>query len=211
MSIPVIVAALGYFVDIYDLLLFSIVRVQSLKSLGLSDEMIRDQGMDIIGHQMLGLLIGGIIWGMMGDKKGRLSVLFGSILLYSIANVANGFVQTAQQYSIARFIAGIGLAGELGAGITLVSELIPKEKRGLATSVVAGVGLTGAVLAYFIAQAFDWRVCYFIGGGLGLTLLLLRISVFESGMFKDLENKQVQKGNFLMFFNNARRFKKICA
>jgi len=207
-SIPVIVAALGYFVDIYDLLLFSIVRVQSLKSLGLSDEMIRDQGMDIIGHQMLGLLIGGIIWGTMGDKKGRLSVLFGSILLYSIANVANGFVQTAQQYSIARFIAGIGLAGELGAGITLVSELIPKEKRGLATSVVAGVGLTGAVLAYFIAQAFDWRVCYFIGGGLGLTLLLLRISVFESGMFKDLENKQVQKGNFLMFFTNVGRFKK---
>ena len=183
-SIPVIVAALGYFVDIYDLLLFSIVRVQSLKSLGLSDVMIRDQGMDIIGHQMFGLLIGGIIWGMMGDKKGRLSVLFGSIVLYSLANIANGFVQTANQYSVARFIAGIGLAGELGAGITLVSELIPKEKRGVATSVVAGVGLTGAILAYFSAQAFDWRVCYFIGGGLGLLLLLLRISVFESGMFK---------------------------
>ncbi|HRO43687.1 MAG TPA: MFS transporter [Flavipsychrobacter sp.] len=207
-SIPVIVAALGYFVDIYDLLLFSIVRVQSLKSLGLSDEMIRDQGMDIIGHQMFGLLIGGIIWGVMGDKKGRLSVLFGSILLYSLANIANGFVQTAEQYSLARFIAGIGLAGELGAGITLVSELIPKEKRGIATSVVAGVGLTGAVLAYFIAQMFDWRVCYFIGGGLGLLLLLLRISVFESGMFKDMEKTGISKGNFFMFFNNWKRFKK---
>jgi len=207
-SIPVLVAALGYFVDIYDLLLFSIVRVQSLRSLGLSDELIRDQGMDIIGHQMFGLLIGGIIWGVMGDKKGRLSVLFGSILLYSLANIANGFVQTAQQYSLARFIAGIGLAGELGAGITLVSELIPKEKRGVATSLVAGIGLTGAVLAYFIAQNFDWRMCYFIGGGLGLLLLLLRISVFESGMFQKVKESNIVKGNFLMFFNKWSRFKK---
>ncbi len=208
LSVPVIVASLGYFVDIYDLLLFSIVRVKSLKSLGLSDELIASDGMAIIGHQMWGLLIGGILWGMMGDKKGRLSVLFGSILLYSLANIANGFVQTVDQYSLARFIAGIGLAGELGAGITLVSELIPKEKRGVATSLVAGIGLTGAVVAYFIAQIFDWRVCYFIGGGLGLLLLLLRISVFESGMFKDIQHADVQKGNFLMFFTNGPRFKK---
>jgi MFS transporter, putative metabolite:H+ symporter len=208
LSIPVIVAALGYFVDIYDLLLFSIVRVKSLASLGLSEAMIRDSGMDIIGHQMYGLLIGGIIWGMMGDKKGRLSVLFGSILLYSLANIANGFVQNVQQYSICRFIAGIGLAGELGAGITLVSELIPKERRGVATSLVAGIGLTGAVAAYFIAKTFDWRVCYFIGGGLGLSLLLLRVTVFESGMFKQLEQEDVSRGNFLMFFNNWGRFKK---
>lgn len=208
LSVPVIVASLGYFVDIYDLLLFSIVRVKSLKSLGLSDELIASDGMAIIGHQMWGLLIGGILWGMMGDKKGRLSVLFGSILLYSLANIANGFVQTVDQYSLARFIAGIGLAGELGAGITLVSELIPKEKRGVATSLVAGIGLTGAVVAYFIAQIFDWRVCYFIGGGLGLLLLLLRISVFESGMFKNIQHADVQKGNFLMFFTNGPRFKK---
>jgi MFS family permease len=207
-SIPVLVAALGYFVDIYDLLLFSIVRVQSLKSLGLSDALISTKGMDIIGHQMFGLLIGGIIWGVLGDKKGRLSVLFGSILLYSIANIANGFVQTATQYSWTRFIAGIGLAGELGAGITLVSELIPKEKRGVATSMVAGVGLTGAVVAFFIAQNFNWRVCYFIGGGLGLLLLLLRISIFESGMFTNLRQSSVSRGNFLMFFTNWHRFKK---
>jgi MFS transporter, putative metabolite:H+ symporter len=207
-SIPVIVAALGYFVDIYDLLLFSIVRVQSLKSLGLSDAMIRDQGVSIINHQMVGLLLGGIIWGVMGDKKGRLSVLFGSIVLYSLANIANGFVQTAEQYSWARFIAGIGLAGELGAGITLVSELIPKEKRGVATSLVAGVGLTGAVVAYFIAQEFDWRICYFIGGGLGLSLLLLRISVFESGMFKDIKHSAISKGNFFIFFTSWPRFRK---
>lgn len=207
-SIPVLVAALGYFVDIYDLLLFLIVRVQSLKSLGLSEDMISSDGMEIISHQMWGLLIGGILWGMMGDKKGRLSVLFGSILLYSLANIANGFVNTIEQYSICRFIAGIGLAGELGAGITLVSELVPKEKRGIATSLVAGIGLSGAVLAYFIAQHFDWRICYYIGGGLGLTLLLLRVSVFESGMFKSIQNAGVSKGNFLMFFTNGQRFKK---
>ena len=155
LSIPVIVAALGYFVDIYDLLLFSIIRVKSLKSLGLSDELIKSDGQRIISYQMWGLLIGGIVWGMMGDKKGRLSVLFGSILLYSLANIANGFVTDVDQYVLCRFIAGIGLAGELGAGITLVSELIPKEKRGIATSVVAGIGLTGAVVAYFISQYFD--------------------------------------------------------
>ncbi|MGN6475663.1 MAG: MFS transporter [Flavipsychrobacter sp.] len=207
-SIPVIVAALGYFVDIYDLLLFSIVRVKSLKSLGLTDELISSDGMRIISVQMWGLLIGGIIWGMLGDKKGRLSVLFGSILLYSIANIANGLVVNVDQYAICRFIAGIGLAGELGAGITLVSELISKEKRGMATSVVAGVGLMGAVLAYFISQSFDWRICYYIGGGLGLVLLALRISVYESGMFKNIQHSEVSKGNFLMFFTNGQRFRK---
>jgi len=208
LSIPVLVAALGYFVDIYDLLLFSIIRVKSLKSLGLTDALLDTDGKTIISMQMIGLLIGGIIWGVMGDKKGRLSVLFGSIILYSLANIANGFVHDVTQYSICRFIAGIGLAGELGAGITLVSELIPKEKRGQATSIVAGVGLFGAVVAYFISQTFDWRMCYFIGGGLGFLLLLLRVSVFESGMFKNIQHAKVQKGNFFMFFTNGKRFKK---
>ncbi len=207
-SIPVLVAALGYFVDVYDLLLFSIVRKPSLRSIGLSDNAINNKGMDIIGHQMLGLMIGGIIWGVIADKKGRLSVLFGSIILYSLANIANGFVVSAEQYSWCRFIAGIGLAGELGAGITLVSELLPKDKRGIATSLVAGIGLTGAVLAYFISKSFDWRICYFIGGGLGISLLLLRISVFESGMFKSLQHAAVSKGNFFMFFTTGARFKK---
>ena len=207
-SIPVIVAALGYFVDIYDLLLFSIIRVKSLKGIGLSDALCDSEGKYIISIQMYGLLIGGILWGILGDKKGRLSVLFGSIILYSLANIANGFVHTVNQYALARFIAGIGLAGELGAGITLVSELISKEKRGKATSIVAGVGLTGAVAAYFVAHSFDWRICYFVGGGLGLCLLLLRISVFESGMYTSIRDSKVQKGNFFMFFNNGRRFKK---
>ena len=207
-SIPVMVAALGYFVDIYDLLLFSIIRVGSLKSLGLSELALDTDGKTIISVQMVGLLIGGILWGVMGDKKGRLSVLFGSIILYSTANIANGFVQNVTQYSLCRFIAGIGLAGELGAGITLVSELISKEKRGVATSIVAGIGLSGAVLAYFISKTFDWRSCYFIGGGLGFCLLILRISVFESGMFKKVQESKIVRGNFFMFFTNKKRFKK---
>jgi putative MFS transporter len=207
-SIPVIVAALGYFVDIYDLLLFGMIRDTSLQSLGLSWDDAVSTGLDIMGIQMIGLLIGGICWGVLGDKKGRLSILFGSILLYSLANAANGLVHTIPQYKWCRFIAGIGLAGELGAGITLVSELVAKEKRGIATSFVAGVGLTGAVAAYFISRVFDWRTCFYIGGGLGVVLLLLRVSVFESGMYKSLKNVNVKKGNFLMFFTNGRRFKK---
>ena len=208
-SIAVIVAALGYFVDIYDLLLFGIIRIPSLKDIGLSEQEILIDGELILTWQMWGLLIGGIIWGVMGDKKGRLSVLFGSIVLYSIANIANGFVQTVDQYKLIRFVAGIGLAGELGAGITLVSELTAKEKRGIATSMVAGIGLTGAVVAFVMKENFSWRICYFIGGGLGLVLLILRISVFESGMFHETKKqKHIQRGNLLMFFTNGDRFKR---
>lgn len=204
----VLVAALGYFVDIYDLLLFSIIRKPSLADMGLSKELIMSDGEGIIMWQMFGLLIGGIVWGIMGDKKGRLSVLFGSILLYSLANIANGFVESVPQYKLVRFIAGLGLAGELGAGITLVSELVSKERRGVATSLVAGIGLTGAVVAFIIKENFNWRVCYFIGGGLGLALLLLRISVFESGMFHEIKKADVRRGNFLMLFTRGERFKR---
>jgi len=207
-SIPVIVAALGYFVDIYDLLLFSIIRIPSLKSFGLNDDQIAKDGLFIINIQMLGLLIGGILWGVLGDKKGRLKVLFASIILYSLGNIANGFVHNVNQYALVRFISGIGLAGELGAGITLVTELLPKEKRGIATSFVAGLGLLGAVFAFFIKENFEWRTCYFIGGGLGFLLLLLRISVLESAMFKSIEKANVKKGNFFMLFTNRKRFKK---
>jgi MFS transporter, putative metabolite:H+ symporter len=208
LSFPVIVAALGYFVDIYDLLLFSIIRIPSLRSLGLDDAHIAKQGLLIINIQMVGLLIGGIIWGILGDKKGRLRVLYASIILYSIGNIANGFVQTVGQYAIVRFVTGIGLAGELGAGITLVTELLPKEKRGIGTSMVAGIGLTGAVVAFFLKEQFDWRTCYFIGGGLGFVLLLLRVGVLESGMFKSIEHSTVSKGNFFMLFSNGKRLKK---
>jgi MFS transporter, putative metabolite:H+ symporter len=207
-NLAVVIAALGYFVDIYDLLLFSIIRVPSLRSMGLDDKAIASDGLFIINIQMLGLLIGGILWGVLGDKKGRLKVLYASILIYSVGNILNGFVETVPQYAAVRFFTGIGLAGELGAGITLVSELLPKNKRGLGTSLVAGIGLTGAVLAYFLKQNFHWRTCYFIGGGMGLMLLFLRVRVLESGMFKNIQNSQVQKGNFFMFFTNAKRFKK---
>lgn len=209
LSIPVIVAALGYFVDIYDLLLFSIVRITSLKSLGVPDDQLLSQGIFLINSQMAGLLTGGIIWGIMGDKRGRLSVLFGSILLYSLANIANGFVTTVDQYALLRFIAGIGLAGELGAGITLVSEVLPTRLRGYGTTLVASVGLLGAVVANFVAREFPWQVCYFIGGGLGLMLLITRVSVMESGIFLKVKEQVVERGNFLAIFMNRDRFKRF--
>ncbi len=208
LSLPVIVAALGYFVDIYDLLLFSIIRVPSLQSLGLNETQIADDGLKIINIQMIGLLIGGILWGILGDKLGRMKVLFASIILYSLGNIANGFVETVNQYAAVRFISGIGLAGELGASITLVTEILSKEKRGLGTSVVAGIGLTGAVFAFIMKENFDWRTCYFIGGGMGFMLLFLRASVLESSMFNVVKKSGVIRGNFMMLFNNKKRFSK---
>ena len=190
-ALPVVVAALGYFVDVYDLLLFNIVRVPSLKDLGLSEADTSLIGGRILNYQQAGLLLGGILWGILGDKRGRLSVLFGSIITYSLANIACGFVKDPQVYAILRFVAGLGLAGELGAGITLVSEILPKELRGYGSSLVASVGLLGAVVAYFTVTLFDWRTTYFIGGGLGLGLLVLRVSVLESGMFKRVQQSGV--------------------
>jgi MFS transporter, putative metabolite:H+ symporter len=204
-SLPVIVAALGYFVDIYDLLLFSIVRVTSLKSLGvITEQDLLSKGIYLINSQMAGLLVGGILWGIMGDKKGRLSVLFGSILLYSLANIANGFVTSVDQYALLRFIAGIGLAGELGAGITLVSEVLPTRLRGYGTTIVASVGLFGAVAANLVAHLVKdhWQIAYFIGGGLGLILLITRISVFESGIFLNVKEQTKDRGNFIKLFTS---------
>ncbi|RZA01285.1 MAG: MFS transporter [Sphingobacteriaceae bacterium] len=203
----VIVAALGYFVDIYDLVIFSIVRVKSLQDIGVPADMIENEGNYVINMQMFGLLLGGIIWGVMGDKLGRIKVLFGSIFLYSAANIINGLVKDVDSYAIVRFVAGIGLAGELGAGITLVSETLSKERRGYGTTIVAVIGLLGAVAAG-VAGQFDWKIAYFIGGGLGILLLLLRVGTFESGMFKNISDKDVSKGNILMLFNDRKRFLK---
>ncbi|MEO8961496.1 MAG: MFS transporter, partial [Ginsengibacter sp.] len=208
LNAAVLVAAMGYFVDIYDLLLFSIVRVPSLKSLGFSGQVLTDNGIFLLNIQMLGLLTGGIFWGILGDKKGRLYVLFGSIFLYSIANIANGFVHSMESYAVWRFIAGFGLAGELGAGITLVSEIMPKEKRGYATTIVASVGVSGAVVGFLVAELFEWRTSFFIGGGLGLSLLILRIGVVESGMFGEAKQKHDKRGDFLSLFTNRKRFLK---
>jgi len=212
-SFPVIIAALGYFVDIYDLLLFGIVRIPSLKSMGLDADKV---GTMIINYQMIGLVLGGIIWGVYGDKKGRLSVLFGSIIVYSLANIACGFLpqmnfaDKGTIYAVLRFIAGIGLAGELGAGITLVSETLPKELRAIGTSIVAGFGVLGAVVAQFTVELVgSWTTAYIIGGLLGIALLVLRISVAESGIFKVVkENKAIKRGNFFSFFSNKVLFMK---
>lgn len=210
LGLPVIVAALGYFVDIYDLLLFGIVRVPSLQSLGVNADV---AGTHIMNYQMTGLLLGGILWGILGDKKGRLSVLFGSIIVYSTANIVCGFLPVlngpyiVEIYAWLRFIAGIGLAGELGAGITLVSESLPKELRALGTSIVAGFGLFGAVVANLTVElAGSWTTAYLIGGVMGLALLVLRISVSESGMYQSLEKKEhVAKGNFISLFTHKGR------
>jgi MFS family permease len=220
LSVPVLVAALGYFVDVYDLLLFTIVRQPSVLSVGATMQTIIEDSAHIINWQMSGLLIGGILWGVIGDKHGRLKVLFGSILLYSLANMATSFVQSVDQYAYCRFLGGIGLAGELGAGITLVSEMLPKNKRGIGTSMVAGIGIFGAVFAYFTFQftkqwglhytigqftISDWRICYQLGGVLGVFLLLLRIQVAESFLFESSTLPKSKKGNFFQFFKNKKR------
>ncbi|TJZ63549.1 MFS transporter [Sphingobacterium olei] len=202
----VFVAALGYFVDIYDLIIFSIVRIESFQDIGVPEELMRSKGEFVLNMQMGGLLIGGVVWGIIGDKFGRLRVLFGSILLYSLANIYNGFVQDVTSYGVIRFVAGIGLAGELGAGITLVSESMDRRKRGYGTMIVAGVGVLGAILAYYVSEWFNWRTAYFVGGGMGLFLLLLRVGTFESSLFKQVSNHEVAKGSLGMLFSNRERF-----
>ena len=208
-SLPVIVAALGYFVDIYDLVLFSIVRVPSLKSFGLEGKALIDYGVYLLNMQMVGMLVGGILWGWLGDRKGRLKIMFGSILMYSLANIANGMVTSLPAYAFFRFVAGVGLAGELGAGITLVSEVLHTKIRGYGTMLVASIGVSGAILANFVATSFDWRNAFFIGGGLGLLLLLARIKVSESGMFQTMEERSsISRGNLLALFTGRERFLK---
>jgi MFS transporter, putative metabolite:H+ symporter len=207
----VVVAALGYFVDIYDLILFSIVRKPSLTALGLAGQELLDSGIFLLNCQMAGMLLGGVLWGVLADRKGRLSVLYGSILLYSLANMANGAVQSMDMYALLRFIAGIGLAGELGAGITLVAETMPTRSRGAATTIVATIGIAGAVVAGILAEIFDWRTCYYIGGGLGLSLLLLRVGVAESGLFNQVKANTSagnSRGNFFILFTRPALFRK---
>ncbi|MEO8887191.1 MAG: MFS transporter [Mucilaginibacter sp.] len=203
----VLVASLGYFVDIYDLVIFSIVRVKSLQDIGIPADRIESEGVYVINMQMFGLLLGGIIWGIVGDKLGRIKVLFGSIFLYSIANFVNGMVHDVNSYAVIRLIAGIGLAGELGAGITLVSETLSKERRGYGTTIVAVIGLLGAVAANYVG-GYNWRTAYYIGGTLGILLLLMRMGTFESGMFKNISDRDVSKGKILMLFSDRKRFLK---
>jgi putative MFS transporter len=209
-ALTILVSALGYFVDIFDLLLFSIVRVQSLKDIGVAPADLLAVGVRVLSWQMAGLLIGGFVWGVIGDKYGRVSVLMASILLYSIGNTANGFAQTIDQYAVLRFITGLGLAGELGCGVTLASELMPKNLRGLGAAFISFIGILGAVLAYYIANTFGWREAYIAGGVLGLGLLALRANVRESGMYHSMEKKETRavRGNMLLFFKKPALLKK---
>ncbi len=208
-NFTVLVASLGYFVDMYDLVLYGIVRIPSLQDLGITGDDLVTKGVFLLNMQMIGMLIGGIIWGILGDKKGRLSVLFGSIALYSVANIANAFVTTVPEYAVARFLAGVGLAGELGAAITLVSEIMKKESRGYGTTIVASVGILGSVTAGLVGDYFSWKWAYIFGGLLGLVLLVLRAKMLESGMFAAVQsNKAIKKGDFLSLFTNRKRFMK---
>jgi putative MFS transporter len=204
----VMIAALGYFVDVYDLVLFSIVRIASLKDLGFEGQDLTDVGLSLLNVQMAGLLIGGIIWGSLGDKRGRLSVLFGSIALYSVANLLNAFVTTKEMYATLRFIAGVGLAGELGAAVTLVSEILPVAVRGYSTAFIAAIGILGAILAALIADFLDWRVAYGIGGIMGLCLLFARAKLSDSVIFKQMRSDSVKRGNILMLFQTRERLQR---
>lgn len=206
----IIVASLGYFVDIYDLILFNVVKKASLLELGFAADKLKNLEIFLFNCQMGGMLVGGILWGILGDKIGRLKVLFGSILLYSLANIANAYVWDLNSYAVIRFIAGVGLAGELGAGITLITEMMKKEKRGYGTMIVVTFGALGAVFAALVAKSFNWHTSYWVGGIMGLCLLLLRVGAFESGMFKEMHAKSSssKKGNFFMLFNNKKRLGK---
>lgn len=224
-ALLITVAALGYFVDIYDLVLFGVVKAESLSVImsGQSIELQQSTGKFLFNIQMFGMLIGGILWGVLGDKKGRIKVLFGSILLYSAANLINAFVTDVTTYAIVRLIAGIGLAGELGAGITLVSETMSKEKRGYGTMIIVTFGALGAVVASFVGaegavignfieglsgiQLDNWQVTYIVGGCLGLLLLLLRVGTIESAYFENMDqNQNIQKGNLKILFYNKKNF-----
>lgn len=211
-NLSVIVVALGYFVDIFDLTLFNMLRVQSLKDLGVADNMLVDQGIFLLNCQMFGMLVGGVFWGVLGDKKGRMKVLFASIIMYSVANLLNAFVTDIPQYAVLRFISGVGLAGELGAGITLIAEILPKENRGMGTTLVATIGVLGATFGGLVVELFSWRVCYIIGGVLGLLLLFLRYQLKESMLFNKKESQShVQWGSFIMLFTDRSRFFKFLA
>ena len=210
--ITVMVAALGYFVDMFDLTIFGVVRVASLQGIGITDPAeILSMGMKLIQTQMWGMLFGGILWGILGDLRGRLSILFGSIFLYSVANIANAFVGSYEGYMICRLLAGIGLAGELGAAVTLVSELMSKESRGWGTTIVATLGLLGAVAAALIGQKFTWQTAYIVGGSLGFLLLIARFTMADSGMFEKVKQQEgIRRADLVVLFSNGRWIRYLC-
>ena len=208
LNVTVLVAGLGYFVDLFDITLFGVVRAASLKELGLSDADVLDKGIFIYNCQMAGMMVGGLIWGVLGDKRGRLSVMFGSILLYSFANIANAFAWDVTSYALCRFLGGVGLAGELGAAITLVAESLPKDKRGLGTTVVATLGMLGIVAAAGVGKYLHWKTAYLLGGFMGLALLFTRFKVSESEIFA--KKSDPSRANPFLLLQGGRFFKYLC-
>lgn len=208
--ITVLVAALGYFVDVVDLWLFSNLRVQSLSDLGFSGKDVTDTGAFLLNTQQVGLLIGSVVWGVMGDRRGRSSVMFGSILLYSVGNILNAFVTTLTQYAALRFITGLGLAGEIGAGITLVCEILPKDKRGVGTTFVTTLGVAGAILAALMGKYLSWRTAFFVGGCMGLSLFFLRMLTHDSGLFEEMRRADgVKRGSLKQLISNRDMIKRF--
>jgi MFS transporter, putative metabolite:H+ symporter len=211
-ALIVLVAALGYFVDVFDLVLFSVVRTQSLKDLGISGDGLLTEGVKLLNAQMFGMIVGGILWGVLGDKVGRVQALFGSILTYALANIANGFVTSVEQYEALRFISGVGLAGEIGGAITLVGEVLSKERRGIGMACVITAGALGAVVASYSTHLFHWRTTYYIGGGLGIVLLALRVAVSESTIFASIKSDDtVKRGSLTLLFTNRDRVARFMA
>lgn len=208
-ALGIVVSAFGFFVDLYDIMALAAIGEKSLLDVGVMPDTIKTELNYLQSMQMFGMLIGGFLWGIIGDKYGRLKVLFGSIMLYSGFTLFNAFVSNSHQYAACRFLAGLGLAGELGAGITLVSEQMSKERRGLGPAVIAGFGVLGAIAAVFIGKIFDWKTVYIIGGLLGFTLLILRIGVVESGLFTLALQSKAPRGNFMIILNNKKHFKKF--
>ena len=205
-AFAILVAALGYFVDGYDIAIFSAVRVASLKSLGLTGDALTTTGALLMNVQLVGMLLGGFGWGILGDKLGRLQVLFGSITLYSLANLANAYVGSVDQYAVCRFLGGLGLAGEIGAGITLVSELMSKEKRGYGTMLVAFIGVLGFAFAGFLGNLITWQNAFITGGVMGALLLVLRLSVVESTLFQSTHQKSdLHHGDLRVLFGSWKR------
>lgn len=210
-NITVLVAGIGFFIDAFDLFLFNVYRIPSLKDLGLTGNELTQTGERLLSIQMAGMMLGGIITGIYADKRGRVTVLFGSILLYSLANFANAFVHDVNTYAIIRFLAGVGLAGELGAGITLVSESMSVEKRGYGTILVATLGALGAVTAGFIGDLLPWRYAFLAAGAAGGILLLLRLRSFEPSMFRENALAAGKRGSLALLFSSPGRASKYIA
>ncbi|HLO43325.1 MAG TPA: MFS transporter [Leadbetterella sp.] len=204
----IIASALGFFVDLYDIMILSVVRKPSLLAMGVPEAELLSKGVWLINIQMVGMLLGGFIWGVIGDKMGRLSVLFGSIILYSTATFANAYAPNFEIYLLLRFLAGVGLAGELGAAITLVTEQMPQKFRGIGPAIIGGCGMLGAIFGAFIGGKYSWEFTYQLGGGLGFVLLILRLGVLESGLFNEMKGKTSNRGDLRLLFKNKDYIKK---